>query len=134
MANPTFTVADVLQRVRLLKSDATYASATARLWVRDALLELFTQAEKTRQDENGQVTDIPVAFTADTDVVPCSILYLPLLVDYVLARSLMEDADSQEHAARADKHLTMFFQRAHWVEHGPVQFNERTLGALLERR
>lgn len=134
MTDPTFTIDSVLSRVRRLKSDATFSSTPVYLWVYDALMELYTQAPKTREAPDGTVRDLPDAFTATTNIVPCSVLYLPLLADYVLARALMEDADSQEHATRAEKHFALFFQRAHWIQHGPIQFNDRTLGSIKERR
>lgn len=133
MTDPIFTIEDVLDRVRKLKSDATYSTTDLRLWVYDALMELYTQAPKTRLDDEEKIRDLPDAFTADTDTVPCSVKYMPLIVDYVLARALMQDADSQEHAARADKFFNLFFQRAHWIQHGPVQFNDRTLAPARER-
>lgn len=130
MIDPTFTVADVLSRVRELKSDASYASASCRVWAYDALMELYTQAPKTRVDDGGDVRNIPNMFSADNDVVGCSILYLPLVIDYVLGRAFMSDGDSQEHSARAAQHFQLFYQRAHWIQHGPVQFNDRTLGVM----
>lgn len=132
MNEPTFTVSDVLTRVRLLKADSTYASASCRLWVYDAVMELFTQAPKTRS-EFGNVQALPDFFTSDSDVVPCSVRYLPVIVDYVAARAWMQDGDSQEHGARAAQHFQLFFQRAHWAEFGPQGFNDRTLGALKGR-
>lgn len=131
--DPTFTISDVISRVRKLKSDATYASTDCRLWIFDALMELYTQAPKTRKTETDGVRDLPDFFTADTDIVPCSLRYLPLIVDYVMGRAFMQDGDSQEHSARSAQHFQLFFQRAHWVEFGPQGFNEHTQGVVRGR-
>lgn len=131
MASVTFSVEDVLDRVRLLKGDSTYSPTAAVLWTYDGLIELYMQApNKVRQDEAGQTRPFPAPFAAIADTVPCRIEFMPLLVDYVLARALMSDGDSQEHAQRADKHFELFFRRAHWIEHGPLQFADRTLGPV----
>ncbi len=134
MTEPTFTVDDVLTRVRKIKSDAGYSADNVYLWVRDAVLELFTQAPKSRKDDSGgEVSDWPAAFTAGTDTVTCRLMYLPLIVDYVLGRAFQEEGETQLHAARSTKHMEEFFKRAHWVEHGPAAFNDRTLGAMKGR-
>jgi len=131
--DPTFTVANVLSRVRKLKSHATYSADDCRLWTFDAIMELYTQAPKARTLEDGGVRDLPDFFTVDTDIVPCSIRYLPLIIDYVMGRAFMQDGDSQEHSTRSAQHFQLFFQRAHWVEYGPQGFNDRTQGVVKGR-
>jgi hypothetical protein len=117
MAAPIFTVADVTTRVRYLKSDSTYATSKVYVWLTDGLSLLFSVCPKARKNESINLEEYK-RFTADADVVPCHIVYLPLLADYVTCRALQEDADSQEHRARAAEHFKLFLDTALLLEYG----------------
>lgn len=127
-----FTVQDIAERVRYLKNDAGYSIDKIYRWSYDALLELHVQAPKTRRSGDS-VYDLPKQFTAATDAFPCLIDYMPLIVDYVLARAFMGDGNSQEHAARSQIHFELFFKRAHWIEYGPQPFADRALASAKGR-
>ena len=120
MAEPTFKVSDVLSRVRLIKADASYLVGSACLWITDAVIELYIQAPKSRKNDLNQVYEFPgtALLTTGESTVPCSICYMPLIVDYVAARAFMQDADSMDHRARASEHFKLFFDRAHLIEYG----------------
>ncbi len=133
MSKPLFAVSDVLDRVKDVVGNATYAPAKAYRWTRDAVLELYLFSPKTRKGETGTVREWPSAFTATTDKVPLDIEFLPIVTDYVIGRAFMEESDSQDHITRATTHFELFYKRAQWAELGVAAFNDRTLGPLKPR-
>jgi hypothetical protein len=118
MAEPAFRASDILDRMRLLKADATYTPTSLLLWLTDGVIELYTHCPRARQ----KVDAVGMRdFTILTDIngaVPCSIMFMPLLVDYVMARALMEDSDSQDHRSRAADHFKLFLERAQLIQYG----------------
>lgn len=115
MAEPTFTVEDVLTRVRLLRNASDYLESSACVWVTDALIELYTHSTVARQDPERRIREF-VVLTAKETVVPCSIKFMPVLVDYVVGRAFMEDGDSASHSARGGEHFKLFYDRIRLIE------------------
>lgn len=118
MAEQVFRVSDVLTRVRLIKADAAYSAASLLIWLTDGLIELYTVCPDSRKKTDMVGVRDFVFLTEDAQAVPCSVQYMPLLVDYVMARAFMEDGDSMDHNKRALEHLKIFFDRAQLHQYG----------------
>lgn len=102
---------DVINRARAIWKETAsgdlLSDPNALLFLSDGLLELrgiradlFRDSEGERQD-HVDVTTLGQTISVDVDA-------RPILVDYVVARGFMADADSQNHETRANNHFKLF--------------------------
>ena len=111
----SFTAQSLITRARLVWKESVsgdiLSDANCLLWISDALLELRSIRQETRFDAN--LDEVPLAdLSAVGETVPVDDKFRPVLVDYLVARGFMGDADSQNHDARANAHFNLFYTRA----------------------
>ncbi len=111
----SIVASDIINRARAIWKESAsgdiLSDPNALLFLSDGLLELRGIRSETQLDANGEYTEhTDVAATSSS--IPIAAKFRPCLVDYVVGRGFQADSNLQNHEARANQHLTAFYQRS----------------------
>ena len=111
----SFSAQSVISRARLVWKESAsgdiLSDANCLLWLSDGILEMRSlRPESLRFTDDLEPVDFAEVSTVNYSI-PIDVKFRSVLVDYLIARGFMGDADSQNHDARANAHFKLFYDR-----------------------